>query len=385
MKASTQVITHKVLSGHYHSSGSARIAFFLPSLAGGGAERVALNLAEESSARGHSIDIVLTKAEGALLSSVPASIRVIDLGASRPLTAIPALIRYLSTEQPCALLSKITNANMAAIWASKLASVPTRCVVCEVSTLSVELENSLRHHRFFVPQLLRHSFPYAHAIVAYSQGVADDLARVFGIPRRSIHVIHSPVVSETLLTKSRKPTSHPWLQKSNIPVIVGIGRLTRQKDFPTLIRAFSNVRERIPSKLIILGEGEERTSLEELCKSLGIAEDVDMPGFVANPYAILSRAALFVLSSRWEGLSLVLIEALACGTKVVATDCPSGPREVLDNGRYGQLCPVGNVPALAAAMFRALTCEFFAADTRSWIDQFALKANTDQYLDLLLG
>ena len=164
-----------------------------------------------------------------------------------------------------------------------------------------------------------------------------------------------------------------------------MGRLTRQKDFATLIRAFARVRQGLPARLIVLGEGEDRDDLEALCRSLGVAADVDLPGFVANPYAILARARLFVLSSRWEGLPGALIEALACGARVVATDCPSGPREILDDGRYGQLVAVEDEVALADAMRAALDGSFVAADPDAWIDRFDAEANTDRYLELLLG
>jgi glycosyltransferase involved in cell wall biosynthesis/ubiquinone/menaquinone biosynthesis C-methylase UbiE len=364
---------------------SDRLALFLPSLAGGGAEKRMLNLATEFARKGHPVDMVLSKVAGAYLSSVPAHVRVVDLGASRPLRALPALVRYLSAEKPRALLATITSANMAAIWASQLAAVNTRCVICEASNLSTELRHSSAHNRFLMPLLIRHFFPKAHAIVAVSHGAADDLAMVAGIPRQSIRVIYNPVVSTTLLAKSREPTSHRWLQNDNVPVIVGMGRLTRQKNFAALIRAFALVREQIPSRLIILGDGEERPSLESLCLNLGVAEDVDLPGFIANPYPILSKSSLFVLSSRWEGLPWVLIEALACGTKVVSTDCPSGPREILDNGAYGQLCPVEDVSAIAAAMIRAMKGDFVAADPTNWLDLFNLETNAACYLDLLVA
>lgn len=362
-----------------------RLALFLPSLAGGGAEKRMLNLATEFSKKGYPVDMLLSRSEGAYLSSVPPNVRVVDLHASRPLTAIPALVRYLSVEKPQAMLSTITSANLAAIWASQLSAAKTRCVVCEASNLSTELHHSAAHNRLLMPILIRRFFPKTHAIVAVSQGVAADLARVAGIPRQSIRVIYNPVVSAAFLAKSREPTDHPWLQNSRIPVIVGMGRLTRQKNFSALIQAFALVHERIPSRLIILGDGEERPLLESLSLNLGIAHDVDLPGFVANPYPILSKASLFVLSSRWEGLPWVLIEALACGTKVVATDCPSGPREILGNGAYGQLCPVEDVSAMAAAVIRALTGAFAAADPTNWLDLFSLEANSARYLDLLLG
>ena len=362
-----------------------RVALFLPSLAGGGAERRILNLATEFSRKGYPADIVVAKAEGAYLKSVPADVRLVDLHASRPFTAIPALVRYLSSEQPRALLATITSANIAAIWASQLASSKTRCVVCEASSLSNELHHTSAHNRLLTPILIRRFFPKAHAIVGVSEGVADDLSRVTGIPRRSIRVIYNPVVSFDLVARSAEKASHPWLSNGSTPVIVGMGRLTRQKDFETLIRAFAKVRKLIPSKLIILGEGEDRPLLEKLLGDLAIHEHVDLHGFAANPYPILARASLFVLSSRWEGLPWVLIEALACGTKVVSTDCPSGPREILADGAFGQLCPVGDVAAMASAMINALTGGFVARDPAKWLDRFSLQANAGRYLDLMLG
>ena len=198
-------------------------------------------------------------------------------------------------------------------------------------------------------------------------------------------MIYNPVVSDALRARARQPTGHRWLPGDGIPVIVGMGRLTRQKDFATLIRAFARVRQGLPARLIVLGEGEDRDDLEALCRSLGVAADVDLPGFVANPYAILARARLFVLSSRWEGLPGALIEALACGARVVATDCPSGPREILDDGRYGQLVPVEDEAALADAMRAALDGSFVAADPGAWLARFDAEANTDRYLELLVG
>lgn len=362
-----------------------RLALFLPSLAGGGAEKIMLNLASEFIKKGYAVDVVVSKATGVYLSSVPANARIVDLNASRPLTAVPALARYLSAERPRGLLAKITNANLAAVWASQLAGAKTRCVICEESHLSSELQRSSSHNRILMPFLIRHFFTKVHSVVAVSHGVADDLAQVSGIPRESIRVIYNPVVSVNLLAKSQEPTSHPWLQNNGVPVIVGMGRLAVQKDFATLIRAFALVREQIHSRLIILGDGGDRPSLESLCLSLDIAEHVDLPGFVANPYSILSRASLFVLSSRWEGLPGALIEALACGTKVVATDCASGPREILDHGAYGKLCPVGDVSAMAAAMVSVLRDEFVAADPSDWLRQFSLEANSASYLHLLTG
>lgn len=362
-----------------------RVALFMPSLAGGGAERIMLNLAAGFIARGCRVDLVLASAVGEYASDVPAGVRRIDLGAAKPLNAVPALARYLRAERPAALLATIVNANLAALWARRLSGVPMRCVVREASTLSVDLAEGSALNRLLLPRLVARSFRRAEAIVAPSRGVADDFARVTGLPWESIEVIYNPVVSEALRQRALQSADHRWFQGDDIPVIVGMGRLTRQKDFATLIRAFARFRRTTPARLIILGEGEDRGDLEALCRSLGVAADVDLPGFVANPYAILAQARLFVLSSRWEGLPGALIEALACGARVVSTDCPSGPREILDDGRYGQLVPAEDEVAMAAAMGAALDGSFVAADPGAWLDRFDAEANTDCYLELLLG
>ncbi len=249
----------------------------------------------------------------------------------------------------------------------------------------MDLVHASTVNRFLLPQLIARYFLQAQAIVAPSRGVADDLARVTGLPRQRIHVIYNPVVSAALLMQSRLPVDHRWLRGDGVPVIVGMGRLTLQKDFGTLIRAFARVRKQLKSRLLILGEGEERGALQDLSHSLGVTDDVELVGFVANPYAYLSRAELFVLSSRWEGLPGALIEALACGAKVVSTDCPSGPREILNDGAYGQLVPMKDDGALAEAMLAALTGEYVAADSAGWIGLFDAEDNIDHYLNLLVG
>jgi glycosyltransferase involved in cell wall biosynthesis len=362
-----------------------KIAFFLPSLAGGGAEKIALNLARSLSERGFDIDIVLGDASGEYLQHVPASIRVVGLGKSRPFLAIPALVKYLRAEQPAVLFSTIINANITALISQWLSGISIRCVVREASTLSVELANSSAFNRFLIPHLVSWIYPWAHAIVTPSYGVADDITKVTGLSRESIQVIYNPVVTKTLLDQARQPIDHPWLQTAETPVIIGMGRLTPQKDFETLIRAFARVKSELPARLILLGDGVERGKLEGLCQHIGIGNDVDFVGFSSNPYAFLSRATLFVLSSRWEGLPGALIEALACGVKVVSTDCPSGPREILGNGVYGQLVPVGDDSAMSEAMLNALTGKYIAAAPAERIGLFEAESNIDRYLELLVG
>lgn len=357
----------------------------MPSAAGGGAENIFIRLATAVAARGHRVEIVFAKAAGECLARIPPDIRIIDLDASRPLTALPALVRYLRASRPRVLAATITNANLVALWATTLAGVRVRCLVREASTLSIELKHSSVLNRILLPSLIRHTFRHAHAVVAPSCGVADDLAQITGLPREKIRVIYNPVVSPVLLEQSRQLSGHDWLDNPGLPVIVGMGRLTQQKDFATLIRAFAFLRKNHAARLLILGEGEERDALLALARTLGVEGDVDLPGFVANPHAYLSRASLFVLSSRWEGLPGVLVEALACGARVVSTDCPSGPREILADGTYGELVTIGDDKALMAAMHRSLSGKFTPPDPTGQIGLFDVEANLNEYIALLFA
>jgi len=230
-------------------------------------------------------------------------------------------------------------------------------------------------------------YPQAHNIVAVSQGVAEDLSTLIQLSPDRVTVIYNPVITPNLLEQALAPLTHPWFEREQPPVILGAGRLSLQKDFPTLLRAFALVRQHRPARLVILGEGEERANLERLAIELGIQNDVSMPGFVDNPFAFMAKASVFVLSSAWEGFGNVLVEALACGCPVVATDCRSGPREILDNGRYGRLVPVGDHEALAKAILETLDNPDFPADRQTRIQramEFSVDAAVDKYLKVLL-
>ena len=331
-----------------------KVALFLPSLRGGGAERVMVNLARGFSEKGLDVDLVLAKAEGPYLSQVPPEVRVIDLHSSRVLASLPGLVRYLRREQPGALLSTLNHANIVALWAKRLAGVQTRVVVREANTESVSSVHSQSLRGRIMPFLTRCFYPWADAVIAVSQGVAEDLAKTTRLPIERIRVIYNPVVTPELLEKAKEPINHPWFAVGEPPVVLSVGRLTRQKDYPTLIRAFVLVHKEQPVRLIILGEGEERPKLEALIQGLGLDGEVSLLGFVDNPYTYMAKAAVFVLSSTWEGLPNALIEAMAVGTPVVSTDCESGPREILENGKWGKLVPVGNVEALAVAILESL-------------------------------
>lgn len=361
-----------------------RQAFFLPDMVGGGAQRVMLNLARGIAAHGYTVDLVLAQAEGPYLTEVPESMRVMDLKASRVLSSLPALVRYLRRERPEAMLSAMNYVNIIALWARRLAGVPTRLVVSEHNTLSRSVQYASDQRGRLMPQLIRRFYPWADGIVAVSKGVADNLAQVTGLSRERIQVIYNPVVTPELQAKAQTPLEHPWFKPGEPPVLLAVGSLTAQKDFPTLIQAFAQVRRACPIRLLILGEGEDRPVLEALVSQLGLEQDIRLPGFVENPYTYMARAFLFVLSSRWEGLPTVLIEALFCGTPVISTDCLSGPREILADGQYGQLVPVGDVTALTRAIETSLEGERPRPPRESW-HPFEIEAAVSKYINILFG
>jgi glycosyltransferase involved in cell wall biosynthesis len=274
------------------------------------------------------------------------------------------------------------HANLIAIWAAKLAGGVAPLIVTEHNTLSQETQRQRRLVGMVWPRLLRTFYPWATTIVAVSRGAADDLARTAGLPRDRIEVVYNPVITPAMLALARQAPDHPWLAPGQPPVILGVGRLTGQKDFSTLVRAFAEVRRRRPARLIILGEGPDRTAIEAQARELGVADDVALPGFQENALAYMAGSAVFVLSSAWEGLPTVLIEALAAGTQVVSTDCPSGPREILQDGRLGALVSVGDAAALAAATLEALERPADAIPTDALLP-FTRDASVDHYLRVI--
>lgn len=356
------------------------IAIFLPSLHGGGAERVMLSLAKGFTDKGYYVHLVLAEAKGPYLDQVPPDVKIVNLNASRVLFSLPALIRYMSNYQPDYCLSALTHANIAAVWAAALAGAKTRVVVSERNIIRPDSSSYFRTKLFNL--LMKYSYGKAHAVTAVSDGVANDLTSIVKIPQEKVHVIYNPVNEEALTYPTEVP--HPWLKTELPPVIIAAGRFTEQKDFETLIKAFAAVRKNHEARLILLGEGERRQEYEKLLKNLGLQEHVAMPGFVEHPYSYMKYAAVYVLSSKWEGLPNVLIEALAYGIPIVATDCHSGPKEILKDGKYGLLVPVGNKERLAEAIEMQLRNPKHI-NTREAIAPFNFDDIVRRYLAVLTG
>lgn len=358
------------------------ISIFLTDLDGGGAERVMLNLANSFASQGRSIDVILVRKTGQYLSELYPYIRVINLECLTLLRSLHLLIRYLKQEKPKILISALEDTNITAICATKLAAVHTKIVVTVHNHLSSEVYYATSLKRRLVPYLLPWFYPYANSVVAVSKGVAIDLAKWTGLSLDKIQVIYNPIITSELQAKQQEIPNHSWLNQNQCPVILGIGRLHPQKDFPTLIHAFARVRCQRPAKLIILGEGNERIKLEKLIKQLNIEDDTHMPGFVNNPYAYMSKSTLCVLSSAWEGFGNVLVEAMATGTPVVSTACESGPAEILSGGKYGKLVPVGDIEKMAEAIIETLDnpTDFEILQQRA--KEFSSEAATLQYEQL---
>jgi glycosyltransferase involved in cell wall biosynthesis len=296
------------------------------------------------------VDLLLSGTQTADVHYLRPEIRILDLDKRRMFRGTARLSDYLNKEHPVALLAGREWANRNAILARGLTKVQTR-IWLRVGTYNF-MALRRRHflNRWTRKASMRYCYRRAYGLIAVSKGIAEDIASTFRIPEKKIHVLHNPSVTSDMAMKANQTIDHPWFQGNHPPVILGMGRLARVKDFPTLLRAFAKVRSARDCRLVILGEGKERDNLSALAHELGIQEDVNLPGYKSNPFAYMNAASLYVLSSVWEGSPNTLIEALAVGVPVVSTDCRTGPREILEGGRYGRLVPVGDVEALARAI-----------------------------------
>lgn len=373
-----------------------------------------LNLAAALADRDYRVDLVMGQKKGHFLDEIPDTVNIVELrppSAHRLLPALkhmrpvagqlgshlfsrkaawmlrvaPTLAAYLDSQRPVALLSALNYPNIAALLARRLSARPTRLVVSVHNHLSTAAAGTSKPDERRIPQLARRFYPEADRIVAVSGGVADDLAQVIAVPRSRITTIYNPVFRPEILRQAQARLDHAWFTPGAPRVILGIGKLKPQKDFACLIRAFARVRAIRPARLLILGEGPQREALLSLARTLKIENNVALPGFVSNPFAYIGRAAVFVLSSAWEGLSNVVIEALACGCPVVSTDCPSGPAEILDGGAYGRLVPVGDDAALARAIVATLDQPLAPERLRDRARLFSVDHAVERYLNVLLG
>lgn len=341
------------------------------------------HLCEGFLAAGHSVDLLLIKDRGSALKLVPADVRQIKLGDHAP-TSLPRLVSYLKRERPAALFSSKHRANQIAILARALAGVETRLLVKIETNLTASLAKQNRFKRALFSWQLRLFYPHADGVIGVSQGVTADLLQQIGGDPARFHTIYNPVLPRDLAERSRAAVVHPWVE-TEVPLLVGAGRLTRQKDFATLLRALALVRQQRPCRLLLLGDGPEREHLHGLAAELDLVDAVDFHGFVPNPFPWIARADLFVLSSAWEGFGNVLVEAMALGVPVVSTDCPSGPREILHDGALGPLSPVGDPAALAANILATLAAPPSREELIAATAPYTIAVSSREHLNLLLS
>ncbi len=359
------------------------IALFASFSGTGGVERMLVHLIQGFLEQERSVELLLVRQDSPYLAQLPKAVRRIPLGTQHTWPAVPPLAAYLRQRQPRVLLAVKDRAGRAALFARRLAGTNTPIVLRLGTHLSTAMAQRSRIERRLRYGAIRRTYPKLNRIIAVSQGVAADTAAIAGLPLEAIAVIPNPVITPNLYRRAAEPCFHPWFRPGGPPVILGAGRLQRQKDFGTLIRAFARVRQKRPCRLVILGEGGERPKLETLVRELGLSNQVDLPGFQENPYPFFAAARLFVLSSAWEGSPNVLTEAMALGTPVVATNCPSGPAELLAGGQLAPLVAVGDVVNLARAMEHTLAHPPSPEKLQRGVAAYNQTESTRRYLEVL--
>ncbi|MGB3352081.1 MAG: glycosyltransferase [Mycobacterium sp.] len=359
------------------------ISFFVRSMEGGGAQRAMVRLATGFAEAGHAVEVLTLQPEGTFRAELSPSVKLTTLASKRTWSAVPAIARHLRRQRPAALLVTEPACNIAVILSKLAARTSSRILIREGLYPSIAIKESphrsTRLAYAMAPVLYRH----ADVIVSIADEMTADLARVARIDAGRITTIPvNPVVTQTLRRAAADAPSHPWFD-GNIPIILGVGRLDHQKDFMTLMRAFERVRAERACRLLIMGDGPLRGQLEGARAASAFAADIALPGFSVLPFSSMANCSVFVLSSRYEGQPNVLIEALACGASVVATDCPSGPRDILEQGRYGRLVPVGDFAAMADAISATLDAPVDTHLSQARGCEFTVEKSTRLYLDAL--
>jgi glycosyltransferase involved in cell wall biosynthesis len=358
-----------------------KIAFFIPSLNGGGAERVILNLVNELVNQDVDVHLVLVKADGPYMHQLDKRVRVVNLNKKRVLFALPALVRYLKYEKPYSLLSAMDHANIIALAARMFANVKTRVHISVHTNLTQSLLEKRDVASRVLVYLIRKLYKRADSIVAVSKGGADDISNVARVPKNRVCVIYNPVLTTKLYELLDEPFNHEWFDEKSVKTILSVGRLSKEKNFSMLIKAFSIVASKLSCRLIILGEGEERERLESMVQELKLADKVLLPGFVENPFVYMKHCSVFVLSSILEGFGNVLVEAMAASVPIISTDCPTGPKEILSD--KGVLVPIGDYDAMAREIEKVLTTDNTLNYPVDRLACFDMKVIIKQYMSLL--
>ena len=361
---------------------SKHVTFILPNLACGGAEKMVINLANYFCKKNIRVDLILLQKKGEFLKNLSKDVKIINLNSNRALFSIYPLIKYLRSCKPDFLISTLNHINIVALISVFLSFKKTKIIIRSVNTFSINLKNLSKSKQIIQKFSALILYRFAHYVIANSKQSADDLAKILKLNRNKIKVIYNPTITPNIYKKIEEHVSHPWLNNEQI-TIIGVGRLEKVKNFTNLIKVIKILKDKIDIKLIILGEGSERKNLERLVTKLDLEDSVDLFGFTENPYSFVNKADIFVLSSNSEGLPNALIEAMACGTPVISTNCPSGPSEILDGGKFGKLVPVNNPEALAKAVIETLNNPVESSELKKRANFFSVENSANKYLHLM--
>ncbi len=359
------------------------LAIFCPYFDNGGVEHMLVNLSRGMASLGHKADFIVGHSNRPYLGSLPEEINIIELGSTRKTGIIEKTVTYLHQSHPSIILSAKEPSNKLLLRARTISGVPFKIFLRSVTNISKQLENRNFFKRVLVNRELKHTYRMADGIIAVSDGVAEDISKITNLPRDDISVIPNPVITPDIMDLAKQPIDHDWFCSGKPPVIIGIGRLGRPKNFSLLVKAFAEVRKSIPCRLVILGNGRRRERLLRLARRLKVDNDFWSPGFIENPYPYIVNSRIFVLSSLWEGSPNALTESLALGIPVVSTDCPSGPREILQDGRYGQLVPLNDVTAMAQAIIRTLDAPPAPDFLKNAVKNYTMENSARQYLQVM--
>lgn len=359
--------------------------FVIDLLRGYGSERYTVQLVNALASTGIPVDLLCQIRGSTLIQEVHPRVRQIEIGTTNPLTTVWFLYKYFKTHRPRVFFPMMEKPSLLGIVAGFFAGYRN---IVPTLHFDIDAYASLEHgaRRKFLRLLIALFYRYAPVIVAVSSGVGQSLQRWVGMKKKIVTILNGFDLSY-LRTRAKEKPEHPWFTDKTVPVVIGCGRLVPLKGFDTLIKAFALVRGQMPARLVILGEGPLRSELQAMIEVLGLQDDALLAGYAANPQAWLANSDVFVLSSRSEGFGNVVVEALASGAQVVSTNCPSGPPEILEQGRWGTLVPVGDAPAMAQAIVQALTRPRDSAEDAalqaSLDERFSLDAMTRGYMALV--